>query len=204
MKVQDLMTRNPQVCRDDERLAAAVRIMWEHDCGSVPVVDAKGALTGIVTDRDACMASYTRGQRLDEITVRSAMAQTPVTCRLEDPVEVAEAAMQKNQVHRLPVVDGKGQLVGIISSNDLLRMAAGNTSRSAAIVAALSVVCAPRRLGGTPPATTPARADQPSLMQAPAVKSAPSVPLAASGGPLAASSSPVVPVRAGKSRGKKK
>jgi hypothetical protein len=137
------------------------------------------------------------------------MAQTPVTCRLEDPVEVAEAAMQKNQVHRLPVVDGKGQLVGIISSNDLLRMAAGNTSRSAAIVAALSVVCAPRRLGGTPPATTPARADQPSpalpaLMQAPAVKSAPSVPLAASGGPLAASSSPVVPVRAGKSRGKKK
>jgi CBS domain-containing protein len=45
--------------------------MWERDCGVVPVVDASGQLVGMLTDRDVCMAAYTRGQPLAAMSVRS-------------------------------------------------------------------------------------------------------------------------------------
>ena len=60
MKVQDVMTRAPASCKASDALVVATRIMWEDDCGCVPVVDDRGTVIGMVTDRDACMAAYTR------------------------------------------------------------------------------------------------------------------------------------------------
>ena len=55
------MTRDVKTCTIHDSLNGAARIMWDHDCGCAPVVDAHGKLVGIVTDRDICMAAYTQG-----------------------------------------------------------------------------------------------------------------------------------------------
>jgi CBS domain-containing protein len=64
MEVGQLMTRNPRVCSIDGTLEQAAAIMWESDCGCVPLVDSEGKVTGMITDRDVCMAAYTQGRTL--------------------------------------------------------------------------------------------------------------------------------------------
>lgn len=150
MKVQDVMTGAPCSCKPTDALVVAARIMWEDDCGCVPVVDDHGALVGMVTDRDACMAAYTRGRRLDEIQVGSVMARQLCSCSPEDSLSEAERYMQEYQVRRLPVVDAHNRLVGVLSCNDLIRHAAGlgdanlRTSRSARLLQVLSAIGASR------------------------------------------------------------
>jgi CBS domain-containing protein len=119
MKVEDLMTRNVSVCGAEDSLNRAAQLMWECDCGSVPVVDASGCVCGMITDRDLCMAAYTQGLSLHEIQVRSAMSPKLYACSPGDPIAEAEALMQRNKVRRAPVVDSTG-LVGILSIGDLL------------------------------------------------------------------------------------
>jgi len=76
MKAEKIMTREVASCRPDDTLNDAARIMWERDCGFVPVTaeDSGGRVVGIVTDRDLCMAAYTRGQRLADIRVGEVMS----------------------------------------------------------------------------------------------------------------------------------
>lgn len=93
MKIQDVMTKDPRTCTPDDRLHEAARVLWEQDCGCVPVVDAMRKVVGIVTDRDACMAAYTQGKRLDEIPVRSVMARVVASCRADETVEQAMMLM---------------------------------------------------------------------------------------------------------------
>ena len=74
MKVQEAMTRNVAACGVRDMLNRAAQLMWECDCGSVPVVDEAGNVCGMITDRDICMAAYTQGLPLDQILVRSTMS----------------------------------------------------------------------------------------------------------------------------------
>jgi CBS domain-containing protein len=119
MKVQNLMTAKVETCWADDSLEVSAKIMWEKDCGFVPVVDAEYRVTGVLTDRDICMAAYTQGKKLAEITVRSAMAHQVFTCRDDEPIRAAEELMRDAQVRRLPVVDADGRLVGVISLGDI-------------------------------------------------------------------------------------
>jgi CBS domain-containing protein len=61
MKVSDLMTTAVRSCGTGDNLQLAAQIMWESDCGIVPVVDGDGRVVGVITDRDICMAAYTQG-----------------------------------------------------------------------------------------------------------------------------------------------
>ncbi len=125
MRVEQLMTKDVRTCRPEESLSDAARALWERDCGFVPVVDGDGILrlVGVLTDRDICMAAFLSGRRLDEIPVREVMSRNLRTCRADDAVADAEASMRSAQVHRLPVVDDAGQLLGVISLADLAREA---------------------------------------------------------------------------------
>jgi CBS domain-containing protein len=121
MRVKECTTSPAACCGIDETLSEAAHIMWDDDCGFVPVVDFKsGKLAGVVTDRDACMAAYTRGAPLNQIPVTSAMASNVVTVRPTDDVLRALERMAQHQVRRLPVVDDSGTLVGVISMNDVV------------------------------------------------------------------------------------
>ncbi|MBM4062711.1 MAG: CBS domain-containing protein [Planctomycetes bacterium] len=167
MQAKELMTKDPAAVRLVERLDAAARVMWETDCGFCPVVDATGLLVGVLTDRDLCMAAYTQGRSLGEIPVSVAMSRNPRTCRGEDPLTAVLQTMQQAQVHRLPVVDGRGALVGVIAMNDLVRAAYTRPAAVAAsaIVEALAAVGAPRR-GARAVRPAPAVAAAPVAAQA--------------------------------------
>lgn len=120
MEVAELMNVNVQACGPDDKLNHATRIMWEGDCGAVPIVDANMAVVGIITDRDALMAAYTKGQRLDEIPIHNAMTLEVVTVSPRDALSHAEGLMQRHQIRRLPVTTD-GQLVGMLSLGDIAR-----------------------------------------------------------------------------------
>lgn len=123
MKVRDLMTTLVGTCRAFDGADSAARVMWEQDCGSVPVVDEDGAVQGMVTDRDLCMAAYTQGRALRDIRVSSAMSEHLWWCRPDDDVDDAARLMREHQVRRLPVVGAGNRLVGIVSLSDLAREA---------------------------------------------------------------------------------
>ena len=125
MKAKDLMTREAATCRPEDPMVAAARIMWERDCGIVPVVDADERPVGVVTDRDLCMASFTRNEPLSRMPVRDAMAKEIFTCRVDDDEAAVHDTMRRHQVRRLPVVDDEGRIAGMISLNDLVLEAAG-------------------------------------------------------------------------------
>jgi CBS domain-containing protein len=127
MKVEAAMTKGVWACQAEEPATAAARIMWERDCGCVPVVDPMGHAIGIVTDRDLCMASYLRGVPLEGLTIDSVMSRAPVCCRATDGLEDAELAMANARVRRLPVTDSDGRLVGLLSMNDVIRARMGST-----------------------------------------------------------------------------
>jgi CBS domain-containing protein len=147
MFVRDAMAKEVWSCRADEPLSTAARLMWEHDVGAVPVVDAVGKLTGIITDRDVCMAAYFTGGPLAAEPVRAHMSTQVFTATPEDRVEAAEELMQSKQIRRLPVVDVAGQLVGMVSLSDLARAAATRGSKlldSSEVIATLAAIVQPR------------------------------------------------------------
>ncbi len=123
MNVGELMAKDVKTCRETDDLASAAQIMWENDCGCVPVVDSEGQLWGIITDRDICMAAYTQGVPLHEIPISSAASREVHSTFENDTLDAAERTMRKYQVRRLPVTDGEGRLRGLLSLNDLARHA---------------------------------------------------------------------------------
>jgi CBS domain-containing protein len=129
MKVQQLMTKAVSCCLPEETANQAAQIMWERDCGFVPVVEDRASqrVVGVVTDRDICMAAYTKGRSLDQIPLRELMSTEVRSCRASDDVGEAEQAMRRAQVHRLTVLDDAGQLLGVISVADVAREAARET-----------------------------------------------------------------------------
>ena len=121
MKVQDLMTTEVGTCRAFDNADRAAQIMWERDCGTVPILDQEGCVVAMLTDRDLCMAAMTQGRALSEIRVSSAMSRDLWACRPDDDLSRTEAVMRARKVRRLPVVDAEGKLVGLLSLSDLAR-----------------------------------------------------------------------------------
>jgi CBS domain-containing protein len=121
MKVSELMTRNAVTCRAEEPLYRAAQIMWDNDCGCVPVVDDSGKIEGMITDRDVCMAALMTGKSLSEIRISTAMSRAIYACSPNDDVEKAAELMRVRQVRRVPVIDPEGQVVGVVSLGDLAR-----------------------------------------------------------------------------------
>lgn len=156
MQIKDVMSHPPVTCPASSTLDHPARLMWEFDCGIIPVVNDDGRLAGVVTDRDVCMAAYTQGQPLASIPVTTAMAKAVIASREGDPIEQAEQLMRDNQIRRLPVLDADDRPVGLVSMNDLARLAA-RAKRSGVdreLVTTLAAVCRPR--GHAPVAQAPA------------------------------------------------
>jgi len=118
--VSEVMSRDVRTCTDEETLDVAARILWESDCGSVPVVHPdRKRVVGMLTDRDICMASYTTGRPLHELQVGSARSRQAWCCPSSATVAEALAMMRHRQVNRLPVVDAEDHLVGLLSLADV-------------------------------------------------------------------------------------
>lgn len=118
MKVRDLMTKGVSLIDPDTTLAAAARRMRDQGIGCLPVGEG-GQLVGIVTDRDMVVRAIAAGKDVNRFTVREIMSAEVVSCFDDQGVEEVRRIMAENQMRRLPVLDRRKRLVGIVSLHDL-------------------------------------------------------------------------------------
>lgn len=140
MQVEDIMTRVVFTCDAHSDLECVARVMWDHDCGYVPIVDEAGQLAGVVTDRDVAMAAYLHGRNLREIAVTEVMSRPVHSCRPTASVELAHQIMRSAEIRRLPVVDQNDKLIGLVTWSDLFAAAQRETSASAAAALTKQVI----------------------------------------------------------------
>lgn len=120
MKVREVMTKDVRACFPDTSLAAAAVLMWENDCGVLPVVVDGGNAVGVITDRDIAIAVGTRGRAPQDLRVDEVIRGPVVACLPDDDVHTALETMRKERLRRLPVLDSGGALQGILSINDVV------------------------------------------------------------------------------------
>jgi CBS domain-containing protein len=139
MKIQDIMTKDPSCVTPDASVREAAQVMKREDVGIVPVVDGQSErrLVGVVTDRDIAIRCIADGKNGD-CRVRDVMSTRDIaTCREADDVDSIMNAMRTEKVRRIPIVDERGSLVGIVSQADILRKTR-DTSRAGETVEQIS------------------------------------------------------------------
>lgn len=121
MRVREIMTENPAVCSPDTNLKEVARMMVEHDCGAIPVVQSSdsGAPIGIITDRDITTRIVAQGKNPLEMKVQDAMTRDVVSVSPEEDIERVSRMMEEKQIRRVVVVDGDGSCVGIVAQADV-------------------------------------------------------------------------------------
>jgi len=129
MLVKDWMTKDPITITDETSMMKAIHLMKQNRFRRLPVMH-EGRLVGIVSDRDLKEASPSKATTLDvhelyyllaELLVRDIMTRDPVTVAPDDTVEHAAQIMLENTISGLPVVDGQGKVVGILTQSDVFR-----------------------------------------------------------------------------------
>lgn len=129
MLIQDWMAKNVMTVDENTSLMRATRIMKENNIRRLPVV-SHGKLIGIITDRDVKDASPSKTTSLDihelyyllsEMKVKDVMTSGPLTLQGNDTLEKAAIIMLNSRISGLPVVDGSGHLIGLLSETDVLR-----------------------------------------------------------------------------------
>jgi CBS domain-containing protein len=151
--VRDVMTRSVATCSTVDTLQRAAQLMWDRDCGSIPVVDAEGCAVGVVTDRDLCMAGYTQGRALSTLAISGVLSGRVHACSPLDSVDQAVALMRTHRVRRLVVVDARQKVVGMLALADIARYVAKLTPTrpgAAFVLSALVVSLSERRPGALP------------------------------------------------------
>ncbi len=127
MLVTEIMTPSPRVVRDTARIADAVDILQSMPIRHLPVVDEDGSLVGMLSDRDLgpMMRNSTNGAEapldLSSRTVADFMSGDVVSVDIEADVTEAVEKILEERVGAVPVIDGDGQVVGIVSYVDILR-----------------------------------------------------------------------------------
>lgn len=128
MLVKDLMTKDVSSCRPANNMAELAEVMWNQRCGALPILDDSGRVIGIITDRDICIALGTRNIRASDVLARDVSPARCFTCSPDDDLREALRTMANQEVGRLPVIDEIGQLVGILSMDDVIFRAGGGSS----------------------------------------------------------------------------
>jgi CBS domain-containing protein len=98
--------------------------MHEHGVGALIVVDERFATMGILSDRDIAMRVVASRRDPATTTVAGIMTPWPTTILLDTSVETALAEMRMGRMRRLPVLDGVGTLIGIVTLDDILTLLA--------------------------------------------------------------------------------
>ncbi|MBR8835970.1 MAG: CBS domain-containing protein [Stigonema ocellatum SAG 48.90 = DSM 106950] len=148
--VADVMSRDLIIVKPETPLKEAVQILAERRISGLPVVDDSGKLVGIISETDLMWqetgvtppayimfldsviylqnpATYERDlhKALGQ-TVGEAMTKNPITISPNKSLKEAAKVMQEHSLHRLPVLDSEGQVVGILTSGDIIRAMASS------------------------------------------------------------------------------
>ncbi|HEY0962106.1 MAG TPA: CBS domain-containing protein [Pseudomonadales bacterium] len=120
MKVNEAMTAPVRCCSPNSSLEEVARMMWDSDCGAIPVVGDDDRPVGIITDRDIAMCAMHRHQPLWDIRASQVIEGRgdPVCCNHGDSIDDCVEMMQQAEVRRILVTDDRGALCGIVSLGD--------------------------------------------------------------------------------------
>ena len=130
MNVNEVMCSDVRSCSPDTSLDQVARLMWDNDCGAVPVVNDKNIPIGIVTDRDITMAALHNHSPLWEMHVDQIIQKQHLCCcHQEDNVEGCLTKMEQNGVRRILVTNANGTLSGIVSMGDIVAATAQRKSK---------------------------------------------------------------------------
>ena len=122
MKVLDVMIRNARFCTPDMNLASVAEILWKAGCGTLPVLE-NDRVIGMITDRDIAIALGTRNLRPSEAIVRDVSLPKLFYTTLAEDIHIALHTMAAQKVRRLPVLDSRGALEGIVCLDDIVLFA---------------------------------------------------------------------------------
>ena len=118
MKVREIMTDAVIKIHPEETVEVAARALTHYNIGALPVCDDKGALCGMVTDRDLVTRCVASNQSPATTTVRQVMTAQVLTVQPDMEVGVAAHLMGRQQIRRLPVVEN-GKVCGMVSLGDM-------------------------------------------------------------------------------------
>jgi len=122
MKVRDVMIKNVKFCSPETNLATAIEVLWKAGCGTLPVVE-NGRVIGMITDRDIAIALGTRNVKASEAIVREVSLPKLFYTTTGDDIHVALQIMGAQKVRRLPVLDHRGVIEGILCLDDIVLFA---------------------------------------------------------------------------------
>lgn len=148
MLVREIMTSNVASCHVDSNLEAVALLMWNHDCGAIPVVDTAGRPFGLVTDRDIAIGCALNNRPLWDMRAGDLLDGRPLyACMENDEVTGALELMRNRAVRRLPVTDRSEELKGMLSMSNLIQLARERPDEStlsfSQLAEALKAVTAP-------------------------------------------------------------
>ena len=118
MKVNEIITHDPEVIRPETALIEAAQKMKSLDIGMLPVCDGD-RLVGVITDRDITVRGVAQGYDPKTARVQEVMTPEVIYCFDDEDVKEAAKKMEEKQVRRLPVLNREKRLVGIVSLGDL-------------------------------------------------------------------------------------
>lgn len=118
MKVKDMMHAGVDCVAPETSIRRAAAMMRDNDIGAIPV-RKDGRLIGMITDRDIATRAVANGKDIAALTVKSVMSKRVYSCRDTSDVGAAARLMQSKKVRRLPVLNKKNALVGMLSLGDI-------------------------------------------------------------------------------------
>ena len=125
MKAREIMSKNPRTVTPETRIQDAARVMKDENVGILPVIEGggKNKLIAVVTDRDIAIRCVAEGHDSSKCMVKEVMSDNVKTCREDDSVDKVMDMMGREQVRRIPIVDERGSLVGIVAQADIVKKA---------------------------------------------------------------------------------
>jgi CBS domain-containing protein len=121
MSIDDVMTHDPACCTPETPLREVARMMVEHNCGEIPLVQAPddAVLLGVITDRDIVCRAVARGENPMSLLASDCMTSPVVSLSTGATLEECCRVMEAHQIRRVPIVDENGVLCGIVSQADI-------------------------------------------------------------------------------------
>lgn len=118
MKVKQAMHKQAEWCDPSTPISELAKIMQSKDIGAIPIGE-NDKLVGMVTDRDIAIRGVANGRDTTKLTARDVMSEKIIYCTEEEDIEDAVRLMEEKKVRRLPVINAKKRMVGMLSLGDV-------------------------------------------------------------------------------------
>ena len=148
LTASDVMSQPAYTCQPDTDLSVVAKLMWRHDCGFIPVVDASEQVVGVITRGNIVIARGTCRLLPELISAAQAMVVTIHSCLPDAGVSDVLATMKRFGVRRLIVIDSHLRPQGVVSISDIVRaMARGHSLNAMEIVSVMAAIDSSRTHG---------------------------------------------------------